>query len=288
MSSLPPWVRDYTDALDALGNTTAATGKGFANGSAVLSALSIMTAFARVANIEKVNLLRPVVVVGVLVGALLPYVFAAMTMLSVNKAAQEMMAEVRRQFTENPQILTDPDSKPDYNRCVAISCTSSLREMLLPGVLAIFSPLVMGFLFGSHCLVGLLVGAISSGYLLGVMMSNTGGAWDNAKKWVEAGELTIDGKAYGKGTEHHKAAVCGDTVGDPFKDTSGPALNILIKLMTRFAFVCAPLFDEAWGLWWVGAVLLAVSLFITVGLTYNMDKLGATDSEPVAEEPKEA
>ena len=271
MCELPPWVRDYTDKLDALGNTTAATGKGFANGSAVLSALSIMTAFARVADIEEVDLLRPVVVVGVLVGALLPYIFAAMTMLSVNKAAQEMMQEVRRQFTENPGILTDDDVKPDYNRCVAISCASSLKEMLLPGVLAIFSPLVMGFLFGSHCLVGLLIGAISSGYLLGVMMSNTGGAWDNAKKWIEAGEFSIDGKVQGKGTECHKAAVCGDTVGDPFKDTSGPALNILIKLMTRFAFVCAPLFDDAWQFWWVGILLLTGAVLIVAIISRVID-----------------
>eukprot|EP00754_Rhynchopus_humris_P032563 Rhum_TRINITY_DN15413_c6_g1::Rhum_TRINITY_DN15413_c6_g1_i9::g.159555::m.159555/K15987/hppA; K(+)-stimulated pyrophosphate-energized sodium pump len=271
MCELPPWVRDYTDKLDALGNTTAATGKGFANGSAVLSALSIMTAFARVADIEEVDLLRPVVVVGVLVGALLPYIFAAMTMLSVNKAAQEMMQEVRRQFTENPGILTDDDVKPDYNRCVAISCASSLKEMLLPGVLAIFSPLVMGFLFGSHCLVGLLIGAISSGYLLGVMMSNTGGAWDNAKKWIEAGEFSMDGKVQGKGTECHKAAVCGDTVGDPFKDTSGPALNILIKLMTRFAFVCAPLFDDAWQFWWVGILLLTGAVLIVAIISKVID-----------------
>eukprot|EP01064_Diplonema_japonicum_P010555 TRINITY_DN177_c0_g1_i1.p1 TRINITY_DN177_c0_g1~~TRINITY_DN177_c0_g1_i1.p1 ORF type:complete len:946 (+),score=306.38 TRINITY_DN177_c0_g1_i1:52-2889(+) len=285
MSELPSWVRDYTDGLDALGNTTAATGKGFANGSAVLSALSLLAAFARVAGIEDVDLLRPVVVIGVLVGALLPYVFGAMTMLSVNKAAQEMMHEVRRQFKANPAILTDPTQKPDYKRCITISCNSSLREMLLPGVLAIFSPLVMGFLFGSHCLVGLLMGAISSGYLLGVKMSNTGGAWDNAKKWVEAGGLVIDGEVQGKGTDCHKAAVCGDTVGDPFKDTSGPALNILIKLMTRFAFVCAPLFDDAWDFWYIGLALLGVAMvLIALVLVYvNAADSNNDDDEPVAE-----
>jgi len=264
MSELPPWVRDYTDSLDALGNTTAATGKGFANGSAVLSAISTLTAFARSAEIEKVDLMKPVVVIGVLVGALLPYLFAAMTMLSVNKAAQEMMGEVRRQFLADPRILDDDGPAPDYNRCIMISCKSSLREMLLPGVLATFAPLIMGFTFGSHCLVGLLIGAIASGYLLGVMMSNTGGAWDNAKKYVEAGELVIDGQVQGKKTDCHKAAVCGDTVGDPFKDTSGPALNILIKLMTRFAFVLAPLFDDAWKHFWVGLILAAGAAIIVL------------------------
>jgi len=288
MCELPPWVRDYTDALDALGNTTAATGKGFANGSAVLSALATLTAFARSAEIEKVDLMKPVVVIGLLVGAMLPYLFAAMTMLSVNKAAQEMMGEVRRQFKANPGFLTDPDFKPDYTRCIMISCNSSLREMLMPGVLATFSPLIMGFIFGSHCLCGLLVGAISSGYLLGVMMSNTGGAWDNAKKYVEAGELKINGVVQGKNTECHKAAVCGDTVGDPFKDTSGPALNILIKLMTRFAFVLAPLFDDAWEHFWVGLVLLAVAAIIVVVIYFVAIKKSpeaeVEETEPVAKE----
>eukprot|EP01059_Diplonema_ambulator_P023499 TRINITY_DN38_c0_g1_i11.p2 TRINITY_DN38_c0_g1~~TRINITY_DN38_c0_g1_i11.p2 ORF type:complete len:943 (+),score=342.89 TRINITY_DN38_c0_g1_i11:54-2882(+) len=300
MSGLPSWVREYTDGLDALGNTTAATGKGFANGSAVLSALSLLTAFARVADIDSVNLLRPVVVIGVLIGSLLPYVFGAMTMLSVNKAAQEMMHEVRRQFLANPAILTDPDQKPDYNRCVAISCKSALKEMLLPGVLAIFSPLVVGFIFGSHSLVGMLMGSIASGYLLGVKMSNTGGAWDNAKKWIEAGSFSINGVVQGKGSDCHKAAVCGDTVGDPFKDTSGPALNILIKLMTRFAFVCAPLFDKAWDFWWVGLILLGAALIIVIAVmvyvaTSNtaakkkeLEEQRALDAQKEAEAAKEA
>eukprot|EP01064_Diplonema_japonicum_P010563 TRINITY_DN177_c0_g2_i2.p1 TRINITY_DN177_c0_g2~~TRINITY_DN177_c0_g2_i2.p1 ORF type:complete len:940 (+),score=300.30 TRINITY_DN177_c0_g2_i2:972-3791(+) len=265
MTQLPPWVRETTDKLDALGNTTAATGKGFANGSAVLSALSLLVAFARVAGVEEVNLLQPVVVCGVLLGALLPYVFAAMTMLSVNKTAQEMMWEVRRQFVENPDLLTNTDVVPEYDRCIEISAKSSLKEMLMPGVLAIFSPMIVGFLFGSHSLVGLLMGAISSGYLLGVEMSNSGGAWDNAKKWVEAGELVVDGELAEKGGDCHKAAVCGDTVGDPFKDTSGPALNILIKLMTRFSFVLAPLFEPDWTLWYIGVFLLVgASVLIAV------------------------
>ena len=256
MCELPEWVRDRTDTLDALGNTTAATGKGFANASAVLSAISTLIAFARVANVDTVDLLRPVVVVGVLIGSMLPFVFGAMTMLSVNRTAQQMMREVRRQFEANPNILTDPNSKPDYNKCIEISCKASLIEMIPPGLLAIFTPLIVGFTFGSHCLMGMLVGAISSGYLLGVVMSNTGGAWDNAKKWVEAGSFVMDGEVQGKGSACHKAAVTGDTVGDPFKDTSGPALNILIKLMTRFAFVLAPLFAPDWDDWYVGMYLL--------------------------------
>jgi len=208
----------------------------------------------------------------------------------VNKAAQEMMAEVRRQFRANPGFLTDPDFKPDYTRCIMISCKSSLREMLMPGVLATFSPLVMGFTFGSHCLCGLLVGAIASGYLLGVMMSNTGGAWDNAKKYVEAGELVIDGKVQGKKTECHKAAVCGDTVGDPFKDTSGPSLNILIKLMTRFSFVLAPIFDEAWELFWVGLILLNVTMLLTAIIYFVVLKKAPEDEAeaPAVEAEAEA
>eukprot|EP01061_Rhynchopus_euleeides_P036599 TRINITY_DN6174_c0_g1_i1.p1 TRINITY_DN6174_c0_g1~~TRINITY_DN6174_c0_g1_i1.p1 ORF type:complete len:1151 (+),score=506.15 TRINITY_DN6174_c0_g1_i1:78-3455(+) len=257
MSELPEWVRDTTDSLDALGNTTAATGKGFANASAVLSAVSTLIAFSRVANIEAVNILQPVVVVGVLVGSMLPFLFSAMTMLSVNRTAQEMMVEVRRQFEENPAILSeDPEQRPDYDRCIEISCKSSLFEMVPPALLAIFSPLVFGFIFGSHALLGMLIGALASGYLLGVAMSNSGGAWDNAKKWIEAGHLVIDGQQRGKHSDCHKAAVCGDTVGDPFKDTSGPALNILIKLMTRFAFVLAPLFEAGWDKWWVGMYIL--------------------------------
>eukprot|EP01060_Flectonema_neradi_P009830 TRINITY_DN16_c0_g1_i7.p1 TRINITY_DN16_c0_g1~~TRINITY_DN16_c0_g1_i7.p1 ORF type:complete len:909 (+),score=238.50 TRINITY_DN16_c0_g1_i7:48-2774(+) len=279
MAELPSWVRDYTDQLDALGNTTAATGKGFANGSAVLSALSLLIAFSRVAEIESVDLLKPVVVIGVLIGSCLPYVFGAMTMLSVNKAAQEMMFEVRRQFKANPKLLTDKDSRPDYKKCIEISCKSSLREMVLPGVLATFSPLVVGFIFGSHALVGLLVGAIASGYLQGVMMSNTGGAWDNAKKWIEAGSFELKGEVQGKGTDCHKAAVCGDTVGDPFKDTSGPALNILIKLMTRFAFVCAPLFADDWEYWWVGLILLGGAIVLVIILKFTLLK-----ETPVKEE----
>lgn len=238
MAELPSYVRQRTDLLDSLGNTTAATGKGFANGSALLSALSILAAFTIDAGIASIDLLDAYPIVGCLIGALLPYVFGAMTMLAVNRAAQRMIWEVRRQFKEKPGILTRTE-KPDYNRCVRISTESSLREMILPGGLAILTPLVVGYLLGSRTLTGMLVGALCSGYLLGVLMSNAGGAWDNAKKWVEGDNL---GKHNGKKSECHKAAVTGDTVGDPFKDTSGPSLNILIKLMTRFAFVLAPTF----------------------------------------------
>merc|ERR1712167_111399 len=186
MAELPPFVRQRTDLLDSLGNTTAATGKGFANGSALLSALSILAAFTIEANIGQVDLLDAYPIVGCLIGSLLPYVFGAQTMLAVNRAAQKMIFEVRRQFKENPAILTDyENNKPDYNHCIEISTKSSLREMILPGGLAIFTPLVIGFVFGSKMLTGMLIGALCSGYLLGVLMSNAGGAWDNAKKYVE-------------------------------------------------------------------------------------------------------
>eukprot|EP01062_Namystynia_karyoxenos_P048819 TRINITY_DN372_c0_g1_i4.p1 TRINITY_DN372_c0_g1~~TRINITY_DN372_c0_g1_i4.p1 ORF type:complete len:1008 (+),score=370.70 TRINITY_DN372_c0_g1_i4:106-3129(+) len=275
MTNLPKWVRENTDELDALGNTTAATGKGFANGSAVLAAVSLLAAYTRTANLETIDLLRPVVVVGLLLGALLPYIFAAMTMLSVNRAAQEMMAEVRHQFdtikdSQGRRILDpeyDPDGPmPNYDRCIAISTNSALREMLMPGLLAVFSPLVIGFTFGSSCLGGFLLGAIATGYLLGVQMSNSGGAWDNAKKWVEAGQLKLKGVTRPKKSLEHAAVVAGDTVGDPFKDTSGPSLNILIKLMTQFSFVIAPLLDEDWDHVWVGVLLFAcaVILFLIV------------------------
>eukprot|EP01062_Namystynia_karyoxenos_P048820 TRINITY_DN372_c0_g1_i5.p1 TRINITY_DN372_c0_g1~~TRINITY_DN372_c0_g1_i5.p1 ORF type:complete len:974 (+),score=377.04 TRINITY_DN372_c0_g1_i5:120-2924(+) len=273
MCQLPAWVRESTDKLDALGNTTAATGKGFSNGSAVLAALSLLGAFTRAANVEHINLLKPEVVVGILIGALQPYIFSAMTMLSVNKAAQEMMAEVRRQFQElkddQGRRLLDPSYNgpdPDYDRCIKISTDSSLKEMLLPGSLAIFSPLTIGFMLGSQALTGFLLGAIASGYLLGVQMSNTGGAWDNAKKWVEAGEMKLKGIVRPKKSLEHAAVVVGDTIGDPYKDTSGPSLNILIKLMTQFSFVIAPLLDEDWDHVWVGVLLFAcaVILFLIV------------------------
>ncbi|KAJ9468941.1 putative K(+)-stimulated pyrophosphate-energized sodium pump [Diplonema papillatum] len=255
-AGLPAWVKESTDALDALGTATAATGRGFANGSAVLSALSVLLAFSRVANVETADLLHPVVIAGLLLGSLLPFVFGAMTILSVTNAAQAMHG-IRRQFAETRTTLTDPYQRPDHTRFVAAGCDASLRGMLIPGVLAIFSPLVVGFLFGSHALVGFLLGAITSGHLLGVVVGNAGGAWGNAKRWVEAGLFERDGVPQKKGGECHKAAVCGDAVGRPLRDATGPALNTLVKLMAQFAFVCAPLFDDGWKYWWIGLVLLA-------------------------------
>ena len=233
MSDLPDEVRDRTDALDSLGNTTAATGKGFAIGSAVLTALALMAAYVQAADIETLDLLNAKIMLpGMLVGAMLPYLFAALTMTAVGKAAYEIVLEVRRQFAEIPGIM-ERTTKPDYKTCVAISTESALREMIIPGALAVVVPLLIGFLLGAQALAGMLLGAIASGFMLAVMMANSGGAWDNAKKWIETGVMG------GKGSDAHKAAVVGDTVGDPFKDTSGPSLNILIKLMSIVSLVFA-------------------------------------------------
>lgn len=243
MSNLPDEVRERTDALDSLGNTTAATGKGFAIGSAVLTALALMAAYVeavKAANPDMdftLNLLDPTILPGVLIGAMLPYLFAALTMTAVGRAAYEIVLEVRRQFQEIPGIM-EGTGKPDYKTCVGISTQSALREMVLPGLLAVVVPLVVGYVLGAQALAGLLVGAIASGFLLAVMMANAGGAWDNAKKWIETGEMG------GKGSDAHKAAVVGDTVGDPYKDTSGPALNILIKLMSIVSLVFAASFGS--------------------------------------------
>lgn len=239
MSGLPSEIRHRTDALDSLGNTTAATGKGFAIGSAVLTALALLAAYVSAAKVETLNLLDPTMLPGILIGAMLPYLFSALTMTAVGKAAFQIVMEVRRQFREIPGLM-DGTGKPDYRTCVGISTESALREMILPGTLAVVVPLVVGFALGKEALAGLLVGATSSGFLLAVMMANAGGAWDNAKKWIEAGQLG------GKGSEPHRAAVVGDTVGDPFKDTSGPALNILIKLMSIVALVFATAFGDGW------------------------------------------
>ena len=235
MSELPHEVREITDKLDAVGNTTAAIGKGFAIGSAALTALALFVSYAAVAGIDNVSLLDPIVIIGLFIGAMLPFLFSAMTMNSVGKAANQMIEEVRRQFRETPGIM-EGTAKPDYARCVDISTGAALHEMVVPGLMAIVVPLVVGFLLGAEALAGMLGGALAAGVLLAIMMSNAGGAWDNAKKYIEEGHFG------GKGSEPHKAAVVGDTVGDPFKDTSGPSINILIKLMTIVAVVFAPMF----------------------------------------------
>lgn len=239
MSHLPSEVRHRTDALDSLGNTTAATGKGFAIGSAILTALALLAAYVTAAKIEHLNLLDPTMLPGILIGAMMPYLFSALTMTAVGKAAQEIVVEVRRQFL-TIEGLMEGTGKPDYAACVGISTETALKEMIIPGTLAVVVPLVVGMVLGKEALAGMLVGTMSSGFLLAVMMANAGGAWDNAKKFIETGQHG------GKGSESHKAAVVGDTVGDPFKDTSGPALNILIKLMSIVSLVFATSFGSGW------------------------------------------
>ena len=241
MSELPDSVREITDKLDSVGNTTAAIGKGFAIGSAALTALALFVSFAEVAQLSAISLLQPIVIVGLFIGAMLPFLFSAMTMNSVGKAANQMIDEVRRQFREDKGIM-EGTSKPDYANCVDISTKAALKEMVAPGLMAIIAPIVIGILLGAEALGGMLAGALSSGVLLALMMANAGGAWDNAKKYIEEGHFG------GKGSDTHKAAVVGDTVGDPFKDTSGPSINILIKLMTIVSLVFAPLFGEIGGL----------------------------------------
>ena len=241
MSGLDESVRDITDKLDSVGNTTAAIGKGFAIGSAALTALALFFTFAQKVNLATIDIMNYKVVIGLLVGGMLPFLFSSLTMDSVSKAAQSMIEEVRRQFRTIPGIL-EGKGKPDYKNCVAISTHAALRQMILPGVLAIVSPIIIGVLLGAEALGGMLGGSLTTGVLLAIFMSNSGGAWDNAKKFIEGGF------AGGKGSEAHKAAVVGDTVGDPFKDTSGPSINILIKLMTIVSLVFAPLFLKIGGL----------------------------------------
>ena len=235
MSELDESVREITDKLDAVGNTTAAMGKGFAIGSAALTALALFVSYAEAVNLDMIDILDRQVIVGLFIGGMLPFLFSAFTMQSVGKAAFQMIEEVRRQFRENPGIM-EGTQKPDYKSCVAISTKAALKEMLVPGIMAVIAPLIIGVVLGTRALGGLIAGSLVTGVLMAIFMSNAGGAWDNAKKYIE------EGNHGGKGSEAHKAAVVGDTVGDPFKDTSGPSINILIKLMTVVSLVFAPLF----------------------------------------------
>ena len=262
MAELPEEVRERTDKLDAVGNTTAAIGKGFAIGSAALTALALFAAFMVQSDIEKIDIADPWVMAGLFVGGMLPFLFSSMAMGAVGRAAMAMIEEVRRQFREIPElknalelmnlkkesdwtesdrsIYEDALSKAEHGRCVAISTESAIKEMVAPGLLAVITPVVVGILFGAETLGGLLAGVTVSGVLMAIFQSNAGGAWDNAKKMIEEG-VSVGGETLNKGSEAHKASVVGDTVGDPFKDTSGPSLNILIKLMSVVSLVIAPL-----------------------------------------------
>lgn len=293
-----PEVRERTDKLDALGNTTAATGKGFAIGSAVLTALSLMTAFAENVKIDvedlpenstdtnpklPLNLTEPVVLSGVILGAMLPFLFGALTMLSVRKAAGSIISEVQRQFREISGLLEGREGVVcNSAQCVALCTRSSVKEMLLPGVIAVLSPIVVGLLIGAKALGGLLIGAISSGFILALMMANAGGAWDNSKKLVE-----IEDAYGGKSGDVHKACVVGDTIGDPFKDTSGPALNILIKLMSVFSLLLAPIFeDDEWHrTWWYGLIVLAVLIGLCAIAYAFVWRVTAPESEVAQQSP---
>lgn len=290
MAELDASVRDTTDALDALGNTTAATGKGFSNGSAVLTAYALLTALVQDSGLapspygivvedktlldyDSISLVDPFVVFAILIGVCLPYIFGAFTMLAVSRAAQAMIVEVRRQFREIVGLREGaPGVRPEHVRCIAISTTSSLSEMVLPGLLAIMAPLIVGFGFGQKALVALLLAAIVSGYMMGILMSNAGGAWDNSKKLVESGFF---GKLNAKGSEWHKATVAGDTVGDPFKDTSGPSMNILIKMMTTFGLVTVALMQRDRTRGWIGAIFLGATIIVMVGYAFGLSKINA-------------
>lgn len=238
MSGLPPEVRERTDNLDAVGNTTAATGKGFAIASAALTSLALFAAFVGVAGIDRIDIYKADVLAGLFVGGMIPFIFSALCISAVGRAAMDMVNEVRRQFREIPGIM-EYKAQPEYEKCVAISTKASIREMMLPGAIALIVPIIIGFSFGPEVLGGLLAGVTVSGVLMGMFQSNAGGAWDNAKKSFEKG-VEIDGEMYFKKSEPHKASVTGDTVGDPFKDTSGPSMNILIKLMSIVSLIIAP------------------------------------------------
>ncbi|NLP44792.1 MAG: sodium/proton-translocating pyrophosphatase, partial [Peptococcaceae bacterium] len=233
MAELEPKVRETTDKLDSVGNTTAAVAKGFAIGSAALTALALFNAFAGLADLQVIDILVPTTIVGLLLGCALPFLFTSYAMEAVGKAAFDMIEEVRRQFREIPGIM-EGKAKPDYAACVDISTKAAIRQMIVPGLLAVLSPVVVGFLLGKSALGGMLAGGTFAGFLVAIFMANSGGAWDNAKKYIEAGNHG------GKGTEAHAAAVIGDTVGDPFKDTAGPSLNALIKVMGTISLIIAP------------------------------------------------
>jgi K(+)-stimulated pyrophosphate-energized sodium pump len=238
MSELPPEVRQRTDILDAVGNTTAATGKGFAIASAALTSLALFAAFMGISGIDVIDISNARVLAGLFVGAMIPFIFSSLAIAAVGRAAMAMVEEVRRQFREIPGIM-EGTGTPEYGRCVAISTQAAIREMILPGAIALIVPVIVGFTMGPEVLGGLLAGVTVSGVLMAMFQSNAGGAWDNAKKSFEKG-ATINGVLVYKGSPEHKAAVTGDTVGDPFKDTSGPSMNILIKLMSIVSLVIAP------------------------------------------------
>jgi K(+)-stimulated pyrophosphate-energized sodium pump len=245
MSELPKEVREKTDVLDAVGNTTAATGKGFAIASAALTALALFAAFVGVAGIDGIDIYKADVLSCLFIGGMIPFIFSSLAIRAVGEAAMAMVEEVRRQFRDIPGIM-EGTGKPEYDKCVAISTQASIKKMMLPGAITIISPLVIGFLMGPEALGGFLAGATVSGVLMGMFQNNAGGAWDNAKKSFETG-VEINGQMYYKKSEPHKASVTGDTVGDPFKDTSGPSMNILIKLMSIVSLVIAPTLAQMHG-----------------------------------------